>query len=337
MRLSRSLSKGIMRATVSGLLNTFKLKSRRSTYFFHDILAEYLIECENAGFAKDFREIGRLWMALYFKLLIPSGMKQLSPPVLLNNVAAAVWQNLGLMEDFDLSEKGDILYVMTLGEAATRKAGINEFMVGFHEGVLGILYHCQVECIDFNQGEKHCEYTFKRKDESFDVDGKNKSLYDQLNKWVNLEGFTLNDALRSNLFQMDKNNTLKFRNTEIIPLENTLFHLMSNRPMLLDRLPGIAHAYFRHLIDPASTDKKKLVLLKTLLQTMGWGAIKIIVKDKTIIIEIKNPPYGLQKEKDNWSFLIRTVLGYLWTLDQGYHLGEVKEDRRRFTVSYLKN
>ena len=39
--------------------------------------------------------------------------------------------------------------------------------------------------------------------------------------------------------------------------------------------------------------------------------------------KIKNPPLGIQKENDNWDFLILTILGYLWLIDKNFKIKEV--------------
>jgi hypothetical protein len=336
MRLSHSLSRGIMRATVSGLLNTFKLKSRRSVYFFEDILAQYIVVCEHNGYEKELREIAKTWMTLYFTLLVPSGLKKLPPPVFLNSIAKNVWANLGLMEDYHLSKKKETLRVTTRGEAGTKAAGANRFMVGFHEGLLSVLYKSPVECISAAQDKVICNYIFEIKDGTFEVRGKEKMVYDRLNRPLHFKGLDLKDAIRSNFVRLGADNRMRLRGREFFLVENTIFHLFGNEGILIDRVPHVSHDFFEHLISPTSTWEEKLAFLKNLLQIMGWGIVKIMGEPSRLVIEINNPPHGLQQEKDNWIFLINTILGYLWVIDRGFEVSGVRESQKGFSVTYSR-
>ena len=67
---------------------------------------------------------------------------------------------------------------------------------------------------------------------------------------------------------------------------------------------------------------------------MGWGILTIIKKEKEIIIEIKNPPYGIQKESDNWDFIINVILGYLWVIDKKFRIIEIKCFFKKLIIKY---
>jgi hypothetical protein len=66
MRLSTSLNRNILEANVGGIINKFKIESRRSTLFFEDILANYVKGCEEAGHAEEMEKIGptKLWQII---------------------------------------------------------------------------------------------------------------------------------------------------------------------------------------------------------------------------------------------------------------------------------
>ena len=60
-------------------------------------------------------------------------------------------------------------------------------------------------------------------------------------------------------------------------------------------------------------------------------------QEKNIIkLEIKNQPYGMQNEKDNWIFLINTILGYLWLVDRDFKVERVAEGYKKLDVTYAK-
>jgi hypothetical protein len=69
---------------------------------------------------------------------------------------------------------------------------------------------------------------------------------------------------------------------------------------------------------------------------MGWGIVKITIDKEIIIVKIDNPPYGLQIEKDNWSFLVRMILGYLWLLDKRFKITNIDESYKNLIITYCK-
>jgi len=143
--------------------------------------------------------------------------------------------------------------------------------------------------------------------------------------------------LKNKIFQLKGKNSIYFRGKRLSIVENTIFHLTGNRSILLDKVPHISYDFFEQIIEKDSADERKLTLLKTLLQTMGWGIIKISYRNKKIIlIEIKNPPYGFQLEKDNWNFLIRVILGYLWFLDKDLKLVNIESSYKHLNIIYHK-
>jgi predicted RNA methylase len=67
---------------------------------------------------------------------------------------------------------------------------------------------------------------------------------------------------------------------------------------------------------------------------MGWGILTIAQRKRDVIIEIKNPPYGLQKEKDNWNFLVSMIEGYLWNINKNFKTISVKENFKYLRIRY---
>ncbi|MCK4714765.1 MAG: hypothetical protein KAT35_04265, partial [Candidatus Aenigmarchaeota archaeon] len=112
MRLSESLRRNIMEANVGGVVNRFKIRKRRVTLFFGDIFMRYIEECEGSGHKKEMKSIAEEWMLHYFKVLVPGSLKSL-PLFLLNAVMRKVWINLGLMDDFRIVRKGDVMEIHT--------------------------------------------------------------------------------------------------------------------------------------------------------------------------------------------------------------------------------
>lgn len=334
MKFSFSLYKNIMKATVGGLAYKFKIKSRRHVLFFHEIFIEYLKECLKIGYKNELRLIGVKWGYLIMSELLPPGFKRLPKSIVLNSIMKKIWSNLGLIEDYRVEIKDNNIFVYTLNEVTTKSAGPNELMVGFHEGILSGLFGCQITCKSASQGHEICEYVFELRNTYFKLESKGKSTYDKLNRYLEIEGFTLKDALKNSIFQLKEKNKIYFRGKEVYPIENTLFPLLGNSNILMDKLSYISYNFFKEIIDPTPSIEQKLSLIKTLLQCMGWGLIQITLKENEIIFEIKYPPYGLQFEKDNWNFILKVILGYLWLINKKFKIQKLKERTQKLVVTY---
>lgn len=323
-----------MEATVGGILNTFKLRKRRVTLFFEDILAIYTKECEMAGFDKEMGEMLQKWMFLYFEKLLPKPLKILPREVLLNVVIKKVWVNLGLVDDFLYIPEGDNIRIKTKNEGVTRIVGKTRGMVGFYQGVLAPTFNSRFEPVEVVQEKASCEYVYKSTGKPLMIEGKSKREYNSLNHLVPIEGHTLKNALEKGLFRLTENNKISFRGKLLCPVENTIFQIIGNRGICLEKIPHISYSFFSDIIEKESPNEKKIVLLKTLLQTMGWGIVNIMIDEAKIVIDIKNPPHGLQKEKDNWDFLIRTIQGYLWTLNENFRIDDIKEEYKKVQATF---
>lgn len=337
MRLSYSLKKNILETYVGGIINKFKIRKRRDVLFFIDILAQYIKECEKAGYSKEMEEIGQKWMNLGIQQVVPEIFKKI-PIFFLNKIMKKVWVNLGLVDDLHVIKKNNIIEIKTKNEGITRIIGKNSAMVGFYIGVLNVIFKSQIKCVKSLQIKKYCNYVFSIENKAFDNPPcKSKEDYNKLNFLSPIEGFTLKDALKKGIFHLKKDNRLYFRGKLIIPLENTGFHIVSNKGILLEKVSLISYKYFKEIIKEKTTKEEKLVLLKNLLQTMGWGLVNIIYHNdnKELLIEIKNPPYGLQLEKDKWDFLAQIILGYLWLLDRKFRIIDIKEDYKMLTIKFL--
>lgn len=336
MRLSESLRKGAMEAFRGGLVNKFKIRRRRVTLFFGDIFIGYVRACEKSGYKKEMEAAGQKWMVLYFRTLVPSAMKKL-PISLLNMIMKKVWVNIGLMDDFNMEKNNNVATIKTANEAISKAIGDNGFSIGLYKGILNVLYESGAETVSAKQSAESSAYVFRITGKDPGVfEGKDKAEYDKLNTLKGMEGFALKDAFKSRILELKEGNKIYFRGRPVYPVENTIFHIIGNAGVLLDKVQEISFEFFRGLVEPETSDEKKLVLLKTLLQTMGWGALKIAVRDKEIEIGIENPPFGLQRERDNWEFLARAILGYLWLIDKKFRIKHAEEKGRRLRITYSR-
>ncbi len=334
MRLSESLRKGIMETGAGGIINRFKINARRTTLFFERILAEFINECEKAGYSENIEILGKKWMLLTYGI-IPGFIKKM-PAQLQINVAKKIWINLGLIDDLKIKRhKENILEIKTKNEFITRTVGKNKFAPGAFCGILSFVYHKDVKCINVFQNKFQSIYLFKITEEKeILVESKNTEVYKNLNKFKPTRGTQMKDALKSKIFRMDDNNMIFFRGEFIIPIENTIFHLIANEKISLGKISEISFRYFNSIVDKKTSKIGKIKLLKNLLQMMGWGLVNVIVVDKSMIVKIKNPPYGIQKEKDNWEFISMTILGYLWLINKDFKIKSIEESHRCLEIKF---
>jgi len=334
MRIAGFLRKGVLKTTVGGILNNINIRSRRDTLFFEEIGAGYVEQCEKAGYAREMEAIGEKWMALYFKYLLPAGFRSMPPKFFLNVIVKKIWVSVGMMAYFHMSENDGLFEINTVNEGLTRCVGRNSLMTGFYKGILSSLFGTGFRTADVSQSRERCRYLFERTGEPFAVVGKSKPVYDRLNR-IEGEGFTLNDALRSRLLEM-KGNMICFRGKSIFPIENTLFHLIGAKGIMMERITAISSAFFKDIIDMESPEVKKALLLKTLLQVMGWGMTSMAFRGDNVYVSIRHPAYGMQLEKDNWDFLAHTILGYLRLHNEKFDIVKTEEGRMKLKIVYAR-
>ncbi|MCK5233424.1 MAG: hypothetical protein KAJ91_01265 [Candidatus Aenigmarchaeota archaeon] len=311
-----------MESSVGGIVNKFKMRSRRDVLVFDDILVEYIKRCEKAGYKKDMEEIGFYWGSLTIQAFLPRALRVIPVSVIANTIGMTVWRNIGLLDYMKVVQKNGMATLETRNEYITRTIGKNSFIIGKYAAILSFLSARNVELLKSKQTTKDSIYVFKvKKERRTDVRSKGKRRYDQLNqKKIDIE-YTLKDFLKRRIFQI-QNNKLFFREQSMLSLENTLFCIISNRAVMLDEVCEISYDFFKKVIKSEKIEEH-VSFLKKLMQVMGWGRFKIIIQSQNKIkFEIENAPCGLQEEPDNWDFLVFMILGYLRVFDKKFHLSE---------------
>jgi hypothetical protein len=335
MRLSESLRKGAMETFHGGIINRFKIKRRRDTLFFGDILSGYLKECERRGFREEMVSIGEEWMLLYFNSVVPPAMKK-APLFLLNMAMKRVWVNIGLMDDFRMEKRGDVVTIRTRNEALSRAIGENGFSVGLYVGILECIYGRKTRAVSVRQTIGDNVYVFRIGSEECRIpEGRDKESYDRLNRPGKLKGMTLEYAFRNRILELTRDNRIRFRGRVVYPVENTVFHVIGSRGVCIDSVQDVSYGFFSGLVS-SGTDESRLVLLKTLLQAMGWGTVNIAVRKRGLEFGITNPPFGLQKQDDSWDFIARVILGYLWLSDRKFRIKSLGRKGRVLRIAYSR-
>jgi len=335
MKLSASIKKNIIKTVVGGVTNVSSGTSRRYTLFFEDILAFYVKECENKGYP--FYDLDKDWMKLVMSKHFSGVISKLPLEIFLNDFMSEMWSGLGLMDEFNFSRNGDEISIKTRNEGVTRIIGPNNGMLGFYAGILEVLYNSGAQPLSSQQSRNQCTYLYKLKGETKLLESKTKEQYNKLNKIPENRGFNLKQALKRDIFTLTENNKIFFRGKFLCPIENTIFHLIGQKKIMLEGIPEISFNYFNGLVDNDSSLEDKLRLLKTLLQVMGWGLLSISLDNDGVVVNIYYPPYGMQKEQDNWLFLSKTIQGFLWLHDRSYAVKEVISDKNRVSFTYVLN
>ncbi len=335
MKISDFLRNKTFQIAGGVILNYFKIKKRRNTLYFGEIPARYFVLCESKGFGNEMREVARDWMYLYFSTLVPQSFRKINPQDLLNGLIRKVWMNMGFLSDMKVSIEGNVISVETVGEGTTELIGRNSFQPGIYEGIFTSLYGRRMKLLRSSQTPERSGYAFEVTDEEFSLGGRQKDEYNHLNSMPKVRGLTLEDMLRSNVFYL-RGQKLYFRGKVIYPIENTAIHLFSNRAIMLDKVPGISRDFFAGVLESGSSPDERLRLLKNLMQAMGWGMFSIARTGSAIKIRIANPPFGLQKEEDNWDFLARMLLGYAKTIDERYELERIARGYRLLSMGFSR-
>ena len=333
MDLTLSLTKHSLETEVGSVLNSIHFRKRRNVMFFEGISAGYAKMCEDAGHGEEMFEIGEQWFRLIYYSLIPPFMKALPKPVLLP-MLGNIWRGIGALDEIHVAAKKRGVVVDTKNEAITRTIGPNQFMAGVFAGAYSVVFNKTLEPAVAEQSKKRCHYFYKFGPALGEVKAKTRQRFNKLNQINTPKGFTVKAALTSGVFK-NKDNKLYFRGALVATTDSTVYHLMGNRGIMLDGLAPFSHGFFAGLIEKKSKPEEKLTLLKTLLQVMGWGIVTIAGDlKKKISVSIKNPPYGFQKEDDNWEFLARVVLGYLWLVNPKLKLKKMDSRNRRLVLRY---
>ncbi len=322
MKLSESLRRNIIETRTGNIINRFKLLKRRNVFFFEELEAQYIHECEKSGYSEHTLRMGQEWMSLVFKALMPSLAKNIPPTFFLNHMVKKLWNSIGLVESFVISKSGNELTITTHNEAITRYIGANSFTVGCYLGIINAVFDSSAKPVKTSQSRHVSEYTYLLEDtKPLLPEGKPSHVYWNLNQPKEMKGYTIKHALKNNIFRM-KNNIIYFREKHISPVESTIFTIIGESGILQDRIVSLSYDFFSDVVAYENSENKILHTLKTLFQIMGWGRMNIITNKNAIRIELAKPPYSLKKT-DNWNYLALTILGYLKHINPGLVINSI--------------
>jgi len=329
------LSKNLVESYVGGLISRFQVKRRRSVLFFDDIIADYARYCEDSGHWNMMLSAAEEAGVLMARLFIPGYMKTMPPSMVFNGPGKLIWKRTGLLSDIDFSIKDGTVRIETKDEAISDVIGCNSIAAGSWMGAASFLMGKRLALESISYKEPNSEYVFRVTHDPPRVPhSKPKERYDALNSYRMEEGFSLKDAISAGVIRTD-GDLMYFRGRRLFYSENTLFHLLSKCPDI-GRVSVISARFFDDIIDAEATDKEKLRLMKTLLQSMGWGITNSIMKENgDVRVVLESPPVGLQVA-ENYKFLVNTIHGYMMAVDERFVLRDSVYAGRKLTMDFRR-
>jgi len=336
MEFSLLLMRNAIETYAGGLISRFRVRSRRSVLFFEDILAEYVKECDDSGHGRKIMDAIEEAGALMTASLIPGFMRPISPTLIINVAGRTIWRSIGALDDIKLEINGDRCTVSMKNEVIDRVIGGNSFVAGSWKGTCMVLLGKEMEYDGVAPRDGWNRYEYRITDiPELPLPSKPKEQYDAMNRYIPTEGLTLKDAIMNGVFNV-KGNSVYFRGRRLCYFENTYYHLLGIKGPMLEKVQDIAKAYFDGLIEKDATETERLKLLKTLLQSMGWGFVAIEIKpDGNVRIVIDSPPVGLQM-KDDYSFLANTIAGYMKVIDDRFEMESVAYGERKLSLDFVR-
>lgn len=334
MTLAFSLAKDILHSSAGIIINRFKAGERRIVLFPENILAEYIKICDNEKYGEELFGITIKWSDTICREIIPRSIREIASELIINLVVGQTWVNLGIVDDFKAKISDKKIDIEVSNCAIIRLIGLNSFSRGILEGNLTNILgqDLELEKEELNGKIAKCTFTKKGNLEAAVREEKRKAL--KTNPCQKTGGINLKEAVEKNIFTLDARNKIMFRGKILLPLESTIFHMLGGCNILLDKIPAISTNFFNEIIDKTAPLEKKLVLLKSLLQAMGWGTPTITIYGDEISIRISNAPESLLAEKENHVFFAKTIEGYMRSVEENLQAVEYTENEGGFSIYF---
>ncbi len=334
MRLSESLNRNIIETGDGTIINKFLLKSRRNVLFPIDIFGRYVKYCEAHGYSGQISLMGKKWGLLIAQELAPGAIKMMPPSIQFNFFMGRIWSNIGMIGGMRCSRRGKLLNIKTKNEIIRHAIGDNVYSASSLHGVVCGMLDKEVIMSEVKPAGADCEYVFEITDEPLKhAESKGKNYYNKLNYGRRSYGDGIARALHENFFTI-RGNRIYFRDRLLMLCENSLYHIIGNEGIFREMIADISREFFGSVIERNGCDH--INLLKNFLQICGWGNLKIIMKDNGLDVVLQNMPFGLQAEKDNWSFIAYTILGYLRLIDEQYAFGDIWNYTNSVKIGYVR-
>lgn len=319
MSWSTALYEKIIQTGPGLLLSRMKLGKRRVVLFPRDILADYFSACSLCGKEKSLYTHALDWSSLFCHARFPSWMGSLSPEWIVNHFLRHVWKKTGGITHIFLTRKGNLLSMRLTNELITQKMGPNVFTQGSIAGILQHVYRRKLAPASTSRDGESATYSYLLSDEkiipNLSVKKENTLIFFQKSR-----GLDLQHALQNGLITAGPQNALLFRQTPLLMMENTFLHMIGNEKLELESISKASRNYFFPLIEKESSLSQRVVLLKSLLQSFGWGVPIFYFDENDIRLTIQNSPLPLVGVLFNPLFYLKTIEGYLCASSEEFFL-----------------
>lgn len=326
MEFAEYLQKEIY-TTGGGIISSkLNINPYRSILIPEEILARYVKYLDGKEKTKHIYLLIKDWCEKIIRSKF-SSQSGFSCEQVFNTILKRIWCTTGSMNNLVAKKEGKDIIIQTDDECITQLIGKNNMMPAFFEGAISALTNKKVKLKDARQG-KHSKYIFSLLNE--DCYNPDTQLKPQISS--DEGGFNLKDALSYNLFIL-KDNKIFFEEKQLILIESSILHRLPNTKEDIDAVSHIAYNFFNELTTKFH-GTGKLVLLKKLLQSMGWGGILIKYHNSDIQLQIKSAPKNALGSGDDWRFFAGIILGYLWSLNPNLTIISMRSSTESLNIHF---
>ncbi len=333
MSLADFIQRKIVQSRRGSLFSSGFGKKRRDILFFEEILANYFQMCEKAGFEKEMEELAGDWMTIMINAYAPSVVKVLPLESCINLLLERLWKKIGILEKCHAKKSGENTIIETKGEPFVRFIGENSFSKGLFTGVVEAYYLKKANLVNLDWNGTGGVYTIALGNEKIDLALKDKKEYYWLNTMRPNKKQSLEELIRAGAVSLRKNRVF-YLGKKMFIMETSLPHLIAQKGVKLELLARASEDFFKTKLSKSREFNGGFRHAKLLFQLNGFGEVDILQNGKSLSVNIRHPPYGMQLAKDKWDFIAQYILGYLRAMDNSFKFVGSKEFSRKLILSY---
>lgn len=333
MSWSAHVYQKIIQANPGLLVNKIKFGRRRIILIPRDLLADYVQACMAQGESTPLFEATRDWARVFCHTHVPALVRKLPPEPVVHRFLKPMWRSVGGLDDVRVTQGEDTLRVELDREALSERIGAHAFAQGSLAGVLEFLYGKKLLPAGFSQSGTWSTYFFQLTPQPMPRPKRTHKPALPVSK-SRAHNTNLREALRAGVVHAGARNTLWFRDTLLMTVENSLLDVLANQDVGIAELPGIAEKYFRALLTADANERSALRLLKTLYQSFGWGIPVFELQEDQITMVVENSPAPLGAISKNGLFYLKITQGFLQALNPKYKLNAWSHSPTRLSATY---
>lgn len=335
MSWSTNIYQKIVHTSPGLLINRIKFDERRVVLFPRDIIGEYVRSCMHEGIEDSLFSLAFDWSLLFCHARSPKVIRKLPPPFVLNQFLRPMWKKIGGLEDIRLVKKGSETFLVLKHEVVSDQIGDNPFTRGSLSGILSFLYGKRTILSKCVREKSVLTYSILFEEGEIILPPSSKiPLFSFKKKPVRQVDLT--EALRNGILSAGKGNTIFFRKTLLIMMENTFFHMVIEQEVGIELISDAARLYFEKIIKPGTSEEELVSLLKTLFQVFGWGVPLFSIEENTIKLQLQNTPVPLSPIKPNGLFFLKSIEGGLRSVNPSISLTDWSLSNQSLAATFTR-